>query len=438
MKQPIPQDVARAAEAALVSALTLNASATLAAARGLCDPEDIDNVFLRAVWRAALELAERADPIGPVTLAAEAVRAGNLPAARAHAIVCEALAGEGLPAMASAYARRVRRESARRALLIGATTMFRRARSGEDEPEESAAALRGLAEDADRAVTPVETAANAGELLGDVIASSAEAFEGRGRVLDPFVHPLVNGVLPWLRDGHLLIVGGKAKSGKSHLCRALAYAWARAGHAGTVLTAEDAPSLWSLREACAELELQSDQVQRGKLTPTQWTALRAERERHEALPLRIEYEADAGRIALAIRAAGRARQRFVVVDHLQRLHLRGGPRETQERTREIVRLIARAATEAAIPVVLVSQLRRGEDEWARPHAGLLWGSGAIEQDAHAVVLLWRYRRKDYGRVRVILDLWRHGSPAETDVTWMPHSRRFSLASEPTAAEETPF
>ena len=60
---------------------------------------------------------------------------------------------------------------------------------------------------------------------------------------------------------------------------------------------------------------------------------------------------------------------------------------------------------------------------------MLWGSSAIEQEAHAVVLLWRYRRKDCARVRVIREIWRHGhAPAEIDIKWMPQSRRMEFAS----------
>ncbi len=93
---------------------------------------------------------------------------------------------------------------------------------------------------------------------------------------------------------------------------------------------------------------------------------------------------------------------LVVVDHMQLMSSAGGQRSDYEKFTAISRQMKQTAMDMGVPLLLVSQTSRGN---AKEHRGELdvsdlRGSGAIEEDAAAVMLL--YEDKD-DRDRALLD-----------------------------------
>lgn len=117
---------------------------------------------------------------------------------------------------------------------------------------------------------------------------------------------------------------------------------------------------------------------------------------------------------------------LVIVDYLQ---LMASDRQTKDANRvievaEISRALKQLARELDVPVVALSQLNRSSEhrEDGEPRLADLRDSGAIEQDADIVLMLWR--PQDSG-VRLKVAKHRNGPIGEVDLVWNKNTVEFS-------------
>ena len=143
---------------------------------------------------------------------------------------------------------------------------------------------------------------------------------------------------------------------------------------------------------------------------------------------------------------------LLIVDYLQLMQL-AEPGETREReVSEISRLLKAFAKELAIPIIALSQLNRGVESRSnrRPILSDLRESGAIEQDADVIAMLYR---EDYyeegegaGVAEVIVNKHRNGPTGTVKLKWVPEYGSFEDQVEreglsvpaPSAPPDTPF
>ena len=139
---------------------------------------------------------------------------------------------------------------------------------------------------------------------------------------------------------------------------------------------------------------------------------------------------------LALKAKARrlhARQRLdlVVIDYLQLMESEGAESRQQEIS-GISRSLKALARELEVPVITVSQLSRGVEnrEDRRPRMSDLRESGAIEQDADLILLLYRdeyyhpEREESKGKAEVIVAKQRNGPTGKVDLTFINKHMRF--------------
>ena len=124
---------------------------------------------------------------------------------------------------------------------------------------------------------------------------------------------------------------------------------------------------------------------------------------------------------------------LVIIDYLQ---LMDSAKKTDSRTQEvsdISRALKLMAKEFGIPVIALSQLSRGPESRPdkRPQMSDLRESGAIEQDADMILLLYRddYYNKENsetpGICECIVAKNRHGSAGTVELVWSGANTRFS-------------
>ncbi len=124
---------------------------------------------------------------------------------------------------------------------------------------------------------------------------------------------------------------------------------------------------------------------------------------------------------------------LVIIDYLQ---LMESAKKTDSRTQEvsdISRALKLMAKEFGIPVIALSQLSRGPESRPdkRPQMSDLRESGAIEQDADMILLLYRddYYNKENsetpGVCECIVAKNRHGSAGTVELAWSGENTRFS-------------
>ena len=121
---------------------------------------------------------------------------------------------------------------------------------------------------------------------------------------------------------------------------------------------------------------------------------------------------------------------LIVIDYLQLMRL---PEKTETREREVSemsRLLKSFAKELKIPIITLSQLNRGVESRAnrRPVLSDLRESGAIEQDADLIMMLYRedYYENDSesGLAEVIINKQRNGPIGNVELKWLPEFGSF--------------
>lgn len=123
--------------------------------------------------------------------------------------------------------------------------------------------------------------------------------------------------------------------------------------------------------------------------------------------------------------------RILVVDYLQLLGTDSGGDSRQYEVAEVSRTLKRLAMELRIPIIVIAQLSRKVEERTdkRPLMSDLRDSGQIEQDADAIIFV--YRRSYYdsndkpGQAEILLRKNRHGPEATVNLSFQAECGRFA-------------
>jgi replicative DNA helicase len=186
---------------------------------------------------------------------------------------------------------------------------------------------------------------------------------------------------------------------------------------------------------CGNARVDAHRLMRGELSEDEYSKVPEAAGRMVKAPLYVDDSP--GLTIMRLRAKARRMKarhdiKLVVVDYLQLLSL---GTNVESRQVEISRLSAglkQMARELAVPVVTLSQLNRSVEQRQdkRPLMGDLRESGSIEQDADAVMLLYReeYYNKEKlearGKAEVILAKNRNGPTGTVDLFFFPNMMRF--------------
>ncbi len=239
-----------------------------------------------------------------------------------------------------------------------------------------------------------------------------------------------------LQKGDLIIAAGRPSMGKSAFVTSIA---------GYVAIEEKIPvAIFSLemskeqlmqRFLCAEAKVEINRVRTGFLAPSEWPILTNAAGKLSEAPIYID-DTPAMNI-FEIRAKARRLKahhniQLLLVDYLQLIR---GTRKGDNRQQEISDIsqsLKALAKELNLPVIAVSQLSRAVEsrEGHRPKLSDLRESGAIEQDADVVVLLFReeyYKPTDenIGVADVNIAKQRNGPVGTIKLTFLKEYTKFA-------------
>lgn len=121
---------------------------------------------------------------------------------------------------------------------------------------------------------------------------------------------------------------------------------------------------------------------------------------------------------------------MIVIDYLQLMQTSGKHDNRVLEISETTRKLKIMARELNVPVVLLSQLSRGPEQRTdhRPVMADLRESGAIEQDADVIMLLYRpavYDQSDDNTTEVIVAKHRNGPTATVKLAWLGEVAKFA-------------
>jgi len=282
-------------------------------------------------------------------------------------------------------------------------------------------ALRCVQEEALRiAAAGYEHAKTPGAYLDHASTKLAAAFEGRavgvstdtvgtllGQVMDDYDLRRANAptrivcagfkklddTLGGLEPGRLYVVAGRAGMGKSSLGMQLAMNVAIQGHLALVFNLEMKPKEVARRLLSIASGVEGKTIKNANATDDQLA--RMTRKSNDLSKLAIEFPRSIDMTIEQVRRVSRGRVRaglrVVVVDYLQLIKTTDKLDNREQQVATVSRGLKAMALELDIPVIAMAQLNREADKRGnqRPNLSDLRESGAIEQDADVVMLLYR-------------------------------------------------
>ncbi|MBU3658198.1 MAG: replicative DNA helicase, partial [Rhodocyclaceae bacterium] len=223
-----------------------------------------------------------------------------------------------------------------------------------------------------------------------------------------------------LQPGDLIIIAGRPSMGKTAMALNIAeYVAVDVGLPVAVFSMEMGGTQLAMRLLASIGRLDSHRVRTGRLTDDEWSRLTyALGKLHEA-PMHIDETGGMNPTDLRGRARRLKRQvgklGLIVIDYIQ---LMGTTRQGENRATEvseISRSLKALARELEVPIIALSQLSRKVEERTdkRPMMSDLRESGAIEQDADVILMMYReeyYKpdTPDKGMAEVIIGKQRNG------------------------------
>jgi replicative DNA helicase len=251
--------------------------------------------------------------------------------------------------------------------------------------------------------------------------------------------------LSGLQPGQLYIVAGRPSMGKtSFAMNVLENVAFREQKAVLFFSLEMTAHQIAESMLCSHARVDSNRLRSGHLSEEEFQKLLlASGAFHEA---RIFIDDSSGLSALEVRARARRMKakeniELVVVDYLQLMNARQGNRFYESRQLEIAMIssnLKALAKEIGVPVIALAQLNRAPDSRTdrKPMLSDLRESGAIEQDADVVLMLFREEyyepeTEKKGIGTVFLSKNRTGPVGQVDLAFLKQFTRFeNLAARP--------
>jgi len=241
-----------------------------------------------------------------------------------------------------------------------------------------------------------------------------------------------------LQRSDFIVMAGRPSMGKSALAASIMEYVGVVGQIPCVFfSLEMSKEQLAQRMLCSIAHVNAHKVRTGFLSQTDWPKLVDAAQKLSEAPIFIDDTP--GISSLELRAKCRRLKskhdiQLIVVDYLQLM--RGATRENrQQEISEISRSIKALAREINVPVIAVSQLSRAVEqrEDHRPRLSDLRESGAIEQDADLVFLLFREEyynptEENKGISDVILAKQRNGPVGTVRLAFLSEYTKFSNLS----------
>lgn len=234
-------------------------------------------------------------------------------------------------------------------------------------------------------------------------------------------------------DGDLFVIGARPSMGKSTLAMNIAESIAMQDQLVIVFSLEMQESKLMDRLLCAHARVDAAKYRRGDLSNDEWDCISkaASTLQHKPLYINADSSMTSGRMLATCRRIAHqhgSKPRLVVVDYLGLLK---DPGEGENRISKISGMLKHTAMTLGCPVIALAQLNRGLENRPnkRPTMSDLRESGAIEQDADGIIMVYRdevynTNSPDRGIAELICVKLRDGEPGTVRVASHLYRNRF--------------
>ncbi len=389
----------------------------------------------RRIFEAMAALAERSQPIDLVTVKDELVRSASLEAIGGAAYLASLV--DGLPRVANVESwSRIIKEKAVLRNLIHAS--HRIAQSAYEAEEDAATVL----DKAERTIFEIaEKRIRAGfvglrEIVKESFRTIDQLSHSKGRITGvPTGFVDLDERTSGLQKGDLVIVASRPAMGKTSLCLNIAqHASAAAGETVGIFSLEMSKEQLVLRLLTGDARVDAHKLRTGSLQEKDWARLAKAYADLSASKIFIDDSATL--TPLEMRAKCRRLKAehglgLVIVDYLQLVATGTRVENRQQEIAAISRSLKGLAKELELPVLALSQLSRAPEARTdrRPQLSDLRESGALEQDADVVMMIYReeeYKRTDenQGIAEIIIAKQRNGPTGSLKLAFIKEYTRF--------------
>jgi len=415
----------------------LVAETAMASVAEVVRPSDFYKHSHGLIFRAAVDLFTRSEPVDAITLADFLDERGELEAAGGRVRLHEL--ANIVPATANAphWARIVREMAILRGLIEVGQHI---ARLGWERDGEAA----DLVDQAEQLVFDLSQNRVTSD-FADIESLLKESFERITSLYESGVEVTgtpsgfrrLDEITSGFQPGNLVIVAARPSMGKSALALCMAAnLGVRKGVPVGLFTLEMSKAEVTQRLMCSEGKVESQRLRTGKLAPDDWPRLTAACDKLAKAPIYVD---DSGTINLMeIRSKSRRLKSrhpdlgLIVVDYLQLMTSGGSVENRVQEVSQISRSLKMLARDLDVPIVALSQLSRAVEQRTdkRPLLSDLRESGSIEQDADVVMFVYRdeyYNEESdqQGLAEVIVAKHRNGPTDSVKLSFLKRYAKFA-------------
>jgi replicative DNA helicase len=425
------------AERSVLGAILVHNDAFNLAAQ-VIDSGDFYRDAHRRIFDKMVQLNERNQAIDFVTLKEELSRAGEIDEVGGPAYV--AALADGVPRATNVeyYARIVKEKATLRNLIFAANKILTNAYEADQESDlildEAESSIFAVADDRLKAgFVPMR------DLVKDSFPKIEQLFEQKRLITGcPTGFVDLDEMTRGLQPGDLIIVAARPSMGKTSLVLNMAqHVAVQPDHTVGFFSLEMSKESLFLRLLTSEAQIDSHRLMSGAIGQKDYGRISHALETLSAMRLFIDDTANIGVLemrAKARRLQSEHRLSMLVVDYIQLMSGRGRFENRTLELASISRSLKGLAKELSVPIVVLSQLSRAPESRSdhRPQLSDLRESGALEQDADVVILIYRedaYNRDpnnpDAGTAELILAKQRNGPTGVVRLAFLREQTRFA-------------
>ncbi len=388
------------------------------------------------IFRAMASLSQRGEAIDVITLAEELKRQGAFQTVGGPTYLTQIMDSVHTAANAEYYAQEVFDKFLLRRLITISSDISTQALLGREN-------ARSVLDEAERLIFEVsERGIRKGfQPIGKIIKDrfgNLEALSERGGVSGlPSPFDELDSYTSGFQNAELVIIAGRPSMGKTSFALNVAQHLAIKEKIPVgVFSLEMSAEQLVMRLLCSEARVDSHRLRGGYIKSSEFADLAIVAGYLAEAPLYIDDSA--GVTMMELRAKARRLKAEVnvgciVIDYLQLITVREVMESRQQQIAMISRNLKSLAKELDIPVICLSQLSRAVESRGgdrRPMLSDLRESGAIEQDADTVLMLYRpefYEGEDSehaGIAEVIIAKQRNGPTGTVTLTFLKEYTRF--------------
>ena len=272
-------------------------------------------------------------------------------------------------------------------------------------------------------VGSIETSGNDAVHVGSLFESAIDRYEAASLTTGITVvtsgYPDIDHITSGFQPGDMVILAARPGMGKTALALNIAQNAAESGTPVSFFSLEMGKNQLMTRLIAGETGINSRRLESGRLSTGDWDTLTGINQSISSLPLYIDDTADLHfsgfrrKLRIAFKKQG---VRFAVIDYIGLMKGEMSYGNRVEEVSSVSRAIKMTAKELNIPILVLSQLNRNLEARFDKHPMLsdLRESGALEQDADVVMLLYReemYKKTDETRGTAELEIAKHRNGA---------------------------